>query len=565
MNTEQLNRFDELMREKLGDFETEPEMELLFEIHARKNRFMRMRNLTKLIIGLAILSAGLLAGYYWNSKQAASHGETMPSKAAQEKTLSSTRFKSNHQESDATTSFGSENEKTAFNAKQDLNTSQTFMVSSVSSAPTSTSPLQANNKINHTAFIASTQDKFTQVGQVSKPVVASNKEQTSTNGDKDIKPELNPATACGAEIDFYTGYDNSFNFIPKDVSSNTKVSWLFGDGTSSNDNSPKHTYQKAGEYAVTLVAVNTKTNCKAEAHRLVRVSKGIDLSASVINGTVFADAEYAAKTRVDLLALNETTRKYEIVQTTYTNNRGAYQFDEVMAGNYLIKADGYRSYGSTYYGNTTDREYASGINVFANDFKELNGYDVQLVNNLVTYSNNPSNADTGSKWMLVVDQNNNPIASVLVGRGGVVQNTGGLPSGSYNLINPTTGGLEGNLTIGSGPNGHYTPIGRGGGDFSLGGGEDEGSAGVGAQAPTLNLIPNPAISYVKVQLNGGSNAPIEVVIMNSSGAIVRQFKFNAGFESNTIDINSLSAGTYYVIVRQNGVSTSSRLIKTEDK
>ena len=44
MNTEQFNRFDELIKDKLSSYEEEPDMDLLPGIHARKNRFFRMRN-----------------------------------------------------------------------------------------------------------------------------------------------------------------------------------------------------------------------------------------------------------------------------------------------------------------------------------------------------------------------------------------------------------------------------------------------------------------------------------------------------------------------------------------
>lgn len=64
MNRNEDNMFDELMRQKLGEYQEEPDMKLLANIHARKNRFMRFYGISKLIILLGILGLGLLAGYF---------------------------------------------------------------------------------------------------------------------------------------------------------------------------------------------------------------------------------------------------------------------------------------------------------------------------------------------------------------------------------------------------------------------------------------------------------------------------------------------------------------------
>lgn len=584
MNTEQLNRFDELMREKLNDFEVEPDMELLTEIHSRKNRFMRMHKLTKLIIGLAILSLGLLAGFYWSK-----HNGTAPkptSSANDKNTAVSEVYTTTTVTTSSTTSstqtFSSEkvieesvvnsiiqtdkqagtkassgnNTNAGINAQSKLNVVKQKQTFSSTPKQVIAQTAVAQTLVNNTVA--------TKTNPVKAIAVNTTTQQTpnTTNNAKSGREDEN---TCVAQIDYYTSYDNSFNFIAQKIDENTKTSWLFGDGTSSNNKSPKHTYQRAGDYAVTLVVTNTKTNCKAESYRLVRVSKGVDLSASKIKGTVFADAEYASKTRVDLLRKNELTKTFEIVQSTFTNNKGSYEFEEILAGNYMIKADGYKSFGGTYFGNTQERDYASSVNVFADDFKELIGYDIQLVNNAVVYNSTTNVNDTGSKWMLVLDKNNNPIASVLVGRGGSVQGSSNLPNGNYSLVDPSTGKIQGNVSVGDGAFGSFNPS-YGGLGFGLGNGDEEGEiAGAGAQPPVVNLSPNPAINFVKVQLANASNSPIEVTIMNTSGAVIRQFKFDNGVNSNTIDINSLSAGTYYVIVRQNGASTSSVLIKTDDR
>jgi hypothetical protein len=80
----------------------------------------------------------------------------------------------------------------------------------------------------------------------------------------------------------------------------------------------------------------------------------------------------------------------------------------------------------------------------------------------------------------------------------------------------------------------------------------------------LVLLPNPAIDYVKVGLNPANNSPIDVRIVNSQGALVQSYTIDNGNGLTSINIGSLPVGTYYIVVKQNGVTTSNRLVKTLD-
>lgn len=575
MNTEQINRFDELMREKLNSYETEPDMDLLVNIHARKNRFLRSRNLTRLIILLAILSAGLLAGYYYSTgknNHAAKDGNKTQGEVRPDENHSSTRevsernagfvrsttSDSRHYHAPATSSELTGSGQKDITGK---NTSSTNLPANQANTTSSTQNSSQNTRVQEAKnnVVVPVLPVHAKLAQTTTSASTKSPDKAGTtsagdnkNADKEPAPsEKKPTTDyCSAEIEYYTTYDNAFNFMAKSVANDTKLTWSFGDGYNSNEQSPKHTYQRAGQYAVTLTAVNTKTKCKAEAHRLIRVTKGANLSASMINGTIFADAEYAAKTRVDLMAYNTQTNSFDVQQSTYTNNKGFYEFVEIGAGTYIIKTSSYKNYEGAYYGNTTDKEIATNIVVFADDYKELRGYDIQLHGSKYITSTNNNNNDTGGKWMLVLDENNNPIASVMVNQHGQVQNSNNIPSGRYNLLDPATGNIDGNLTIGN--------------DGKGSAGSQNESSGVTTVKPELTLMPNPANDYVKISLSNAEVSPVEVSIINNSGAVVRHFTLNNGADINQIDINSLSVGSYYVIVKQHGITTSSRLVKTMD-
>ncbi len=490
MNTEQINRFDELMREKLGSYEAEPDMELLPEIHARKNRFMRSKNLTKLIIGLAILSTGLILGYLY-SMNVSGH--------ATQKTITPPSSISN-----------------------------TAVKASANQAPAA-----KTNRLATNSDVATTTSTKT-----SKTTTASNSKQyLSNNSLVANQPNIVLATAPVQVAK------------PSNTAVNNVVISKVATTVAANAAAAKATTKTPEETKPTVIAKKV-------------VNTGNELSASTINGTVFADATYATKTRVDLLLLNPITRAFEIVQSTYTNAKGYYEFVELTAGEYVIKSAGMGSYSETYYGNATEREFASGVRVFDNDFKQLNGYDIQLANHVVRYQGNSIIADTNSKWVLVLDQNNNPIASVLVSRNGDVQSQGaGLPAGNYTIVNPANGNKEGNILIN--PDGTGKLANPAGGSIGepIGG----GSAAIPAASSEVTLTPNPATNYVRVGLTPSTSDPIEVMILNNNGAVVRKYTFGEGSMQSAIDISSLSIGTYYVVVKQNGVSSSSRLIKTDDR
>lgn len=566
MNTEQINRFDELMREKLGSYEeTEPDMDLLVHIHARKNRFLRLRNLYTLIVILAIVSAGIVGGYYFlgdnqskqqspiNPKEQSIHATSTLHGAKRDlsaKVNNETKAKTGSVV-DGNSSPIRTNKNNFVNSKNNSKYSYSNYTNRQDIPETKDILNQAIlNQVNESKpdINTSTQTKNTSSINIVEPTAKADENNSKTNT-KQV------ADVCKVEIDYYTSYDNGFNFIARSQNPNIQLTWLFGDGKSSREQSPKHVYQKAGQYAVTLTAIDKRTKCKAEAYTLVQVKQGANLSSSTISGTVFADAEYAAKTRVDLLIYNNSTNVFELAQSAFTNNKGFYEFNEIVEGNYLIKAADYKDYTASYYGNTTDREYANSVAIFANDYKELTGYDIQLTNHKLNALNNRNNADTGSsRWMLVFDQNNNPVASVLVNAEGKIQSSVDLPDGNYNLMDPSTGKSTGKLNVGADGIKIGTP------DINTG--KANGLAPDPRQE--LLLMPNPATDYVKVSLNPSNSQPIHVKIVNSQGALVQSLTLENGNDVNNINISALPVGTYYVVVNQNGVTTSNRLVKTID-
>lgn len=87
------------------------------------------------------------------------------------------------------------------------------------------------------------------------------------------------AAACGSPPD--AGFDSSSDggpvphevgFVPVETSESATFSWEFGDGNTSDERSPRHTYQDAGEFTVRLTVSNGGSQVFSE--RSVRLEPG---------------------------------------------------------------------------------------------------------------------------------------------------------------------------------------------------------------------------------------------------------------------------------------------------
>ncbi|MES2690977.1 MAG: PKD domain-containing protein [Bacteroidota bacterium] len=549
MSTDNYNRFDELIREKLDSYEAEPDMDLLVNIHARKNRFLKSRNLLTIIALLAILMAGIIGGYYLSGtgnerSQQTNEEEGLSLDGKADNPLGGNGgAPSNLQPSAKQAFLLSANQGSAFTGKQSGNTSTTPSLSSTKQASakntgnmlrTGRNKERSGNRTLSDVVI--TADKI-KGNEVQNPAADADNDKAKNKNDK-------TTDECTAAFDYYSSYDHSFHFMPHiNASANVSVNWQFGDGESSKELNPKHIYTKAGQYAVTLTAVNTKTNCKAEVYKLISVAKGIELTSTTIKGTVFADAEYAGKILVQLVEPNGN-----IIQRTITNTKGYYEFNEVGAGNYLVKTSGYKHYSSTYYGNAVQTEYATNIAVFKDDYEVLSGYDIQMIANMNHGENSTAQSDSGSKLMIIMDENNNPVTTVVMNANGKIISSNKLPAGNYTMLDAQSGKPSGGLSVGNDGSSSVQP------KDNL----------ISENQSAVTLSPNPAGHYVNVGLTNAGNSPIDVTIINYGGAIVKQFTLPSGSTSSSVDINSLSGGSYHVIVKQNGITVTSTLVKGSD-
>ena len=77
---------------------------------------------------------------------------------------------------------------------------------------------------------------------------------------------------------------------------------------------------------------------------------------------------------------------------------------------------------------------------------------------------------------------------------------------------------------------------------------------------TITLYPNPSSNQITIE-NNTSVALTNVVIFDISGRKVEEFFFREELSNPTISIRELSAGTYFMQLSSENLSTTKRIIK----
>ncbi len=547
--------FDELMRQKLGDYSEAPDMELLDNIHQKKNRLIKLYGLQKMFAIICLVAISMFGLYLFLQpvqETTASNNKVIQQKNIDTRNQNSSDknvpyFYSNTITSAASTSTESiKNEANSY--KIIFDTNKSFINNS-----SIQKSIQPTNNIYDKIITSpkstpSLTNKNTEAIDEKKPIIK--KEETKNEETK--QKEKQQAVTCKAAFDFYVSYDGKFIFTNfSDMSSTAKSEWNFGDGSTSEINSPIHIYANKGTYTVTLNIIDKENSCADLFQKTLAygVNKSQQNNGVTLKGRALGNSEPIGNCNIKLLAFNTDKSNYQLIEKTTTSLSGEYAFSKIKNGRYIILAEtNNNNFISTYWGNAINIEDALEIGVMNGDDQDLNGYDIYLsINKIIQASDNskiPSGDSSKESSVLIFDANNNLIKTATKDAYGNI-NTSGLPSGKYNILNPETGSSS-QITIGS----------QG----------DAGSSGEKANN-SITLFPNPAVNDFKFDINSSGNGLAEVTIINSSGVTINHYSYPCTNGSNpaNIDISKLAPGVYYVAVSINGTQTSSgRLIKKAD-
>ena len=541
MNEEMV--FDELMRQKLESYSELPDMGLMDNIHAKKNRVMKLYKLSKFIAILCIVGVGVFAAYLQldsNSYPVSTNNQlinnTINNLSESNNNHVQGSWKATAISSSTNSSLPSINQ-TSGNVQSETHSSL-YIPNNCSTAKTNSTTIITLPKPNNSSPNLS-------LSNTTKPDSADAKK-----GDQKQKKQI--SVNCKAAFDYYVSYDGKYIFSNfSETESSSKTLWDFGDGTTADIASPEHIYKNAGTYLVTLKITDIANSCSDMLQKNIAINTSIkkQKQSIEIKGRVIAGSDPIENGNVYLLQFNSEKNNYTRIARSGISLSGEYLFRDIKNGTYVLLGEvNSAKYIPTYWGNSTDLNDAVEIHIMENDDEDMSGLNISMTYNKDFINNENAhifNRDT-QNYVLVLDQNNNIVGTAKIDKNGDV-NLNGFPPGNYNLLNQQTGNIN---TVKVIP----------GGGYSLGG--DISSINNGK----ITLVPNPAISNVKFSINiQNENQVADIMIMNVGGSIVyhKSYTCSTGSYPFDIDISSLPPGEYYVVVNVGGSQTlTGRMIKS---
>ncbi|MFA6261770.1 MAG: PKD domain-containing protein [Bacteroidia bacterium] len=543
MNPKNPNMFDELVRQKLEGYSEPPDMELLQTIHSRKSRLLKWYGLYRILI--ITTTAGLaMLGLYFGMSVHTPETATQPQQELNQSISATSEFAATH-----SNSFQHANQPTASSASNYAGVSS---IATQASITLQTAGFKHQSKKpaprTNAAFDQKTQANSTSVLIPVKST--SDKEKVNKS---ESKPEL--SNDCDVAFDYFTSYSGQLEFTNFSVAENIRgYRWEFGDGHYSLSSSPAHTYAKPGDYTVQLTL--EAEGCSKSITRQVRVQNPEQQKniPSSLMGVVRAGNDPVEGALVELIAADNNAEG-AIQYVARTNKNGEFQVNNLQAGRFILVAHpqaDQTEYRKTYWGNESLMELAPEIIITNTQNETLSGYSIDLIYQASISSQPPVApiASSNSRQVILFDQYNNIVGYGTVNENGEITYDGNL-NGNYKVIDRESGAIKGSVNLGSTP---AQPVSKG-----------------LLEAPTtppvksIILNPNPASSFVNVNLQDAEGNISSVLVMDANGKeMMRTHGVSEGLNKIPLDISNLPAGVYYVVVMmKDGTLSSTRLLKSD--
>ena len=551
MNPNNHNMFDELVKQKLEDYSETPDMQLMQRIHTKKNRINQWYGLYSILIITTAIGLGILGTYMFGVHF---HQEAMVEQAPNKVYHLSVAAASESVAPVSNISPSKMSETSNLSTVHQSNNTPNGFHSSITSVKQSTkteqhhSPLSTTHqKVNKYEFANQT-STLPQPNSNNTPI---NQKPTETNKSKTGKAEA----SCKSVFNYYASFNGDINFSNFSEGDNAlSYSWDFGDGTSSAQATPTHTYKREGEYYVQLT-VKDNQGCINTDNKTIVYKSNTNKNAvrSTLKGVVKAGNNPVSNALVELYSANTNENSgYYLVRT---NNNGEFTLINLIAGRYILRAaptDNTPNYLLTYWGNQSDYNNAPEVVVTQNYDEHLIGYSIDLVyKGMDIVTTNPVLiGDNGEHQVLILDANNNVVGSGTIDANGKLSVPNDF-SGHFKVLDKQTGQLSGSI--------------------DLSGNNNQGSSGIlhaPSAAASMTLNPNPATNSVNINLQSVQGEASSIMVMDANGKEMFSAELAVGIGSNQvpIDISKLPGGVYYVVVMlRSGAVISTRLMKSDNQ
>jgi PKD repeat protein len=557
--------FDQLVREKLTGYAEPPEPEWIKNIHAKKSRVINLYHLYRLMLITALVGAGIFASVQfvpYASNMEVSKQRNQNTLTSQGATLQPANSSAKNNSVANTSNGGLLEQSTLIEAPiaqpEVLNATPKTRGNNFSKKRTPITQKKAAPTRN--AASVTPESMLIEV-PTETPIL--DEKPSSTDDAQTEKTPTESSNNCTASFEYYTSYTGEINFTnTSSINKKSIVAWQFGDGISSAETEPKHTYRSTGKYEVTLLVKDNQTGCEATQTKLISYKNPNDKYTPItLSGELHAGTTPVKNGQIELYQFNPQKGGFVLNNVIRTSQSGAY--DVVIQRNerYILKgipSSELPDYTSSYWGNSDDIENATEIVIMPSEKDNLLGYNIELAlaekQKTSDDFKDESITSATDQNVLLLDLNNNIVGVGKVDVNGDYVFTGSVPPGDYKVVNPANGASTAKTVVGGEP--------VSGSIF------DKNTGSVSAKNDEkVSVFPNPAGNTVNFGINSSAEETATIILTDAAGVELsrKQMVFTSGFNQTQYDLSNYSPGIYYVLVfKGNQQVLSNRLVKMID-
>jgi PKD repeat protein len=372
---------------------------------------------------------------------------------------------------------------------------------------------------------------------------------------------------CEAQFYYYPypqESPDSFHFIDLSTGNVTAWIWSFGDGTSSTEQFPFHTYSGPGTYEACLVIIGTI--CADTTCQTIVIS---DTVYQQIYGQVFAGNFPLQQGYVQLYITDPVVGYTPFGEAEQIDSNGVYYFTLVTAGTYLIQAVPYdsTSYLPTYYGDVINWQEATQVTLGVPE----NPYNINLVQaglmrpgpgsasgNIST--GRPARASVDKFIMLLMNESRETIGFSRVNSYGYFSFPS-LDYGIYYIRAELSGVSSGDMIFGITEQVPHVDIVLTYSENAIWGTDE-----LSPEGAAVSVYPNPVAGVLSISLDLVSPAAIEMEIYTMAGRLKYQAQenCNSGVNVLSIPMHDYPAGIYALRIKSaSGLNLTRKVVRAD--
>ncbi len=370
--------------------------------------------------------------------------------------------------------------------------------------------------------------------------------------------------------DVYTFY---FNNVP--VDSIAGYLWEFGDGTTSDEQLPSHTYTEEGTYEVCLTVYSSCSYCADTYCADIEI---VDPGLYNLGGTVFAGEEPIDEGFAYLFKMEGS--QIVDVYASFISEYGYYDFYQLEEGYYILKAELspnsplYNQYVPTYYGDVPNWVNASVIHLQTNTWNaDVNMIPVSnavpgqgLISGKIIKEENFKDGygPVADVEVLLMNENNTVLEYAFSDANGIYQFED-IGFGTYKIIVEVMGKFSVPVTITlDETNPAVDDL-----TFIISG--DNITLSIDENIPDFisgmgYVYPNPVFDKANIEYTLNKSAVVHYTVTDILGRVIAEQteKSTQGNNNITIDTRSFESGIYYIFMEfDNSFVVSRKFVKTK--